>query len=81
MFVANQFDGWREFAQVIDIGGVSVERAGERPWLVSGCLVSVIEDILEFWVSFEHVCVELGGDDFAMLCKYRDGGLDYLDLL
>lgn len=40
------------------------------------CLGSVVEDVVEFWVSVDYVVVEEGCDGFVMFFEERSGGFD-----
>jgi hypothetical protein len=80
MLVTYEFNGGAQDTQVIDIGSVRVQSAGEGAWLMAGCLVGVVEDVFERWVGGEQVGVEFCGDGVSVFGEDGDGGFYDLGL-
>lgn len=80
MLVADQLHGGTQSAQVVDVGGIGEEGAGQGPLLVAIALIGDVEDVVQLGMGSEHVLVEHFCDGGAMFNQDRHGGLDELDL-
>ena len=73
VFLRDQLDRTTENFQIVDIGGISTDGAGEGALLRAGFLVRGIEERGDFGVMGEHPLVKMPCQGFGVLVEDRGG--------
>ena len=76
----DELDRGQKHGRIFDVFCVGEDGFSQCLLLTSAGLMSLVENVPKFGISFEHAAVEVRCEQNAVFTKYRHGGLDLFDL-